>query len=205
MNEEMTTKKLDAIYKLLAPLMDAAQKTTQLESPLGLQMAPVPTYIYVGEGPNRRPWYFVKDSIQIAIVEDSLVGRIVHIAHKVKTSERGDKDKLQIGILADKKYVLQSGLTTEFSKSLLQALLATSADELSRVCRLIIRPGESTKVAFASLMVEDVPVRASKDHVISSAREALDAIEAIAMKLGTKPSESQSKEQSHWIQGSRAG
>lgn len=118
-----------------------------MEVKLGFGAVPRPQYIFVKKD-NDHCWYMLSDDTrQIPIYERALTGVITGIEVDKKVENTfGPDEKINLYILADKPYIIQSGNDTYFSKSLLLSLDALTSEQLRKPLTIAVSPGDSNVV-----------------------------------------------------------
>lgn len=114
--------------------------------------------VYVKDIGGGAYWYFydTEQKAQIPIPEPNLVGTIVDLQSYTKTSEEyNDSEKLNIHVEADKKYIVESGLNSVFSRGILAALENANADSLKDPVRIKVGPGSKPNVVVSELFTKD--------------------------------------------------
>jgi hypothetical protein len=125
----------------------AEVKAGNAKIPLGFGHPPKPRYIYANRSNPPHLWYMwsSNDNAPIQIEHDALTGTIVKLEIEDKDF-RGKLDpKVNLTIQADRTYIIQSGLETEFTKGLLQAL---DMADLSGVTTIAVEAGGTDTVLF---------------------------------------------------------
>ncbi|MEH2447433.1 MAG: hypothetical protein V7K18_17015 [Nostoc sp.] len=120
-----------------------------MEVKLGFGAVPRPQYVFVKKD-NDHCWYMLaEDNRHIPVYEKALTGVITEIKvdRKVENTFSIDgKIKINLYVLADKPYIIQSGNDTYFSKSLLLSLDAMTSEQLRNPLTIAVSPGNSNVV-----------------------------------------------------------
>ncbi|MDZ8134567.1 MAG: hypothetical protein RM049_04600 [Nostoc sp. DedQUE04] len=118
-----------------------------MEVKLGFGAVPRPQYVFVKKD-NDHCWYMLSDDKkQIPIYDRALTGVITGIEVDKKVENTfGPDEKINLHILADKPYIVQSGNDTYFSKSLLLSLDALTSEQLRNPFTITVSPGNSNVV-----------------------------------------------------------
>ncbi len=118
-----------------------------MEVKLGFGAVPKPQYVFVKKD-NDHCWYMLSDDKkQIPIYDRALTGVITGIEVDKKVENTfGPDEKINLFILADKPYIIQSGNDTYFSKSLLLSLDALASEQLRNPLTIAVSPGDSNVV-----------------------------------------------------------
>jgi hypothetical protein len=114
---------------------------------LGFGAVPRPQYVFVKKD-NDCCWYMLsEDNKRIPIYERALTGVITGIeVNKIVENSFGADEKLNLCILAEQPYIIQSGNDTYFSKSLLLSLDALTYEQLRNPLTISVKPGENNVV-----------------------------------------------------------
>jgi 6-phosphogluconolactonase (cycloisomerase 2 family) len=122
------------------------EKQRQIE--LGFGEPPRVRYIYCNRS-NNCLWYWINDSREVVpIPKAALTGYVEKL--EFKQVERRGKDtwKLHLHIRADRRYVLEAGYDSNFSKSLISALAAITPQQLQQPITIEVQAAESDEVLF---------------------------------------------------------
>jgi hypothetical protein len=156
--------KLIAVLELLLDLQHSQTKALQeiasalerisnprKETVLGLCNPPLPQYLFIG-GDNDSCWYTLdKDNRQVPITFNAITGRITNLTLVDRQYKNDTNTKLDIGIAADKDYVLRTGLGTIASRCILLSLWQLPPQSLREVLTIAVKPGTEGKVVFAEV------------------------------------------------------
>lgn len=119
---------------------------------LGLSEPPMPTYIFVGDsGKKDCHWYTMdyKTDEKIPIEQSAIYGRVTNIKMVKKIWKNKPSIKLDIHLLADKPYVIRSGVDTQFARGFLLAI--QTIDDFEEVLCISVVPGNEQNVVFCKL------------------------------------------------------
>ena len=161
-------------------------------SPLGFGKKPQPTYVFIKHTPQSL-WYS-RDKQQgenIPIIDRDLVGYLRNVWRfdRLDQSTHETVPKLMLHVHADREYIIQSGLSTNFSKSLLVGLLELPLEALQEPLTLLVEDnagGKGRPTVFARLEWQGSRVKPTFDKNAST--EAL--LTLIQAKFGlTSPFE----------------
>ncbi len=127
------------------------------EQPLGFGKRPDPVFVFVRHAPESL-WYSrdKREGQNVPILERNLTGYLRGIWRydRVDSETSENVPKLMLQIHADREYVIQSGLETNFSKSLLAGLLELPLEALREPLTLIVEDntgGRGRPTVFARL------------------------------------------------------
>ncbi|ODG99511.1 hypothetical protein A4S05_04460 [Nostoc sp. KVJ20] len=122
-----------------------------MEVKLGFGAVPKPQYVFVSKEPDHCWYILAEDERRIPIYEKALTGVITGIEVNKKVENTfGPDEKINLFILADKPYIIQSGNDTYFSKSLLLSLDALTSEQLRHPLTIAVSPGDK-KVVFCNI------------------------------------------------------
>ena len=122
-----------------------------MEVKLGFGAVPKPQYVFVSKEPDHCWYMLAEDEKRIPIYEKALTGVITGIEVNKKVENTfGPDEKINLLILADKPYIIQSGNDTYFSKSLLLSLDALTSEQLRHPLTIAVSPGDK-KVVFCNI------------------------------------------------------
>lgn len=141
----MTTDTLLAQQNaLLQQLVDLLQQ----KQPLGFSEAPRPRYIYCNRSQNCL-WYWLNEAREaVPIAQTALTCMVEKL--EFKQVERRGKDtwKVHLHVRADRRYILEAGYDSNFSKSLLSALSVMTPPQLQQPITIEVQAAESEEVLF---------------------------------------------------------
>lgn len=133
--------------------------------PLGFGKKQEPTYIFIRHSPESL-WYSrdKREGENNPILERDLTGYIRNVWRfdRVDQNTGENVPKLMLEVQADKAYIIQSGLETNFSKSLLAGLLELTPGDLAETVTLMVEDnagGRGRPTVFARLEVSGVRVK----------------------------------------------
>jgi len=124
------------------------------EVKLGLGESPDPVFLFVGESVDEQgnvyPWHLYDhdQKKQIPVKEKALTGTITGLRMSIKTFKEKQNTKLDINIMADKPYVIRTGVDTTFARGILLAM--EIIDDFSLPYTLVVANG-GEKVVFGRL------------------------------------------------------
>ncbi|MEH2176025.1 hypothetical protein [Nostoc sp.] len=122
-----------------------------MEVKLGFGAVPKPQYVFVSREADHCWYMLAEDEKRIPIYEKALTGVITGIEVNKKVENTfGPDEKINLFILADKPYIIQSGNDTYFSKSLLLSLDALTSEQLRHPLTIAVSPGDK-KVVFCNI------------------------------------------------------
>ncbi len=98
-------------------------------------------YIFVKNEGNCL-WYWLDDGRKIYIQESALTGTLRSLEVKEASTTHGDRLKLDIELVADRRYVLRSGIDSAFSRGMLMTIAVLSDDQLKCPITLELKPGD---------------------------------------------------------------
>ena len=98
-------------------------------------------YVFVKNEGNAL-WYYLDDGQKRYIQESALTGTLKRFEVKEATTSFGSEVKADFEVIADRRYVLRSGVDTAFTKGMLMMIAALSDEQLNRPMTLELKPGE---------------------------------------------------------------
>lgn len=98
-------------------------------------------YIFVKNEGNCL-WYWLDDGRKIYIRESALTGVIRGLEMKEANTSHGDRMKADFEIIADRRYVLRSGIESAFSRGMLMLIAALSDEQLKQPITLELKAGD---------------------------------------------------------------
>lgn len=87
-------------------------------------------------------WYWLEDGRKNYIQENALTGVLRHFEVKEAETSFGDRLKADFEIVADRRYVLRSGVDSAFSRGMLMLIAALSDEDLRQPITLELKAGE---------------------------------------------------------------
>lgn len=98
-------------------------------------------YVFVKNEGNAL-WYYLDDGQKRYIQESALTGTLKRFEVKEATTSFGSEVKADFEIVADRRYVLRSGIDTAFTRGMFMTIAALSDEQLNRPMTLELKPGE---------------------------------------------------------------
>lgn len=136
--------------QLLAQILEVLQSQSK---PLGFGPSPRPIYVYCNRTRDCL-WYTLSEDANRTIQpihEDALTGLITKI-EVVEVTRRGKAvEKLHVHVKAARKYILESGVDSNFSRALLHPLSLIPVEKLRLPITIAVEPGESEEVLFCRI------------------------------------------------------
>jgi hypothetical protein len=129
---------------LLQQLVDLLRQ----KQPLGFSEAPRPRYIYCNRSQNCL-WYWLNDAREaMPILQTALTCLVERLEFK-QVERRGKETwKIHLHVRADRRYILEAGYDSNFSKSLLSALSVITPPQLSQPLTIEVQAADSEEVLF---------------------------------------------------------
>lgn len=171
---------------LLQQLVDLLQQ----KQPLGFSEAPRPRYIYCNRSQNCL-WYWLNEAREVvAIPQTALTGLVEKLEFK-QVERRGKETwKMHLHVWADRRYILEAGYDSNFSKSLLSALSILPPPQLQQPLTIEVQAAESEEVLFCRVYANGELVFAPWDDSTSwkvVAKRAIANVEAaVAAQVGAQ-------------------
>ncbi len=106
-------------------------------------------YVFIKNEGNAL-WYYLDDGHKVYIQESALTGTLKRFEVKEATTSFGSEVKADFEVIADRRYVLRSGVDTAFTKGMLMTLASLSDEQLKRPITLELKPGEERNNVLVS-------------------------------------------------------
>lgn len=140
--------------------------------PLGFGKKPAPVFVFIRHS-SESLWY-IRDKQageNTPIPERDLTGYLRNLWRydRIDQSTQESVPKLMLEIQADRHYIIQSGLETNFSKSLLAGLLELEPKDLENPLTLVVEDnagGRGRPTVFARLEVRGVRIKPTFDRTV---------------------------------------
>jgi hypothetical protein len=129
--------------KSITRIYQSALKRRKKQMKLGFHSPLTKLYIFVKNEGNCL-WYWLNDGRKIYIQESALTGVIKSLEVKEASTTHGDRLKLDIELVADRRYVLRSGIDSAFSRGMLMLIAALPDEKLKKPITLEVKPGDET-------------------------------------------------------------
>lgn len=144
-------------------------------------------FIYCNRQRSSGLWYTLDDHREpVALYHKAICGYLKDLS-LTKAMRRGKPvGKLRIGLQGDRRYVLEAGEESEFTKSALACLLGLETSKLFLPITLMPDPGESEEVVFCQIFVDNERVRSSREILPADLK---DAVVELRQRLGLPPQE----------------
>ena len=107
-------------------------------------------YIFVRNESDSLWYYLNDDGKKIYIRESALTGVMKSLEVKEASTSHGDCLKLDIELVADRRYVLRSGLDSAFSRGMLMIIAALSDEQLRKPITIELKPGDEKSIVLTS-------------------------------------------------------
>ena len=128
--------------------LQAIRKALETSQPLGFGKKAQPVYVFVKHSPESL-WYSRDKTVQenVPIVERDLTGYLINVWRFDRTDEATGETvpKLNLQVRADQEYVIQSGFSTNFARSLLAGLLELEPTALKEPLTLVVEDNAGSK------------------------------------------------------------
>lgn len=174
----MTTETLLAQQNaLLQQLVDLLQQ----KQPLGFSEAPRPRYIYCNRSQNCL-WYWLNDARDVVPISQTALTCMVEKLEFKQVERRGKETwKIHLHVKADRRYILEAGYDSNFSKSLLSALSVLTPQQLQHPLTIEVQAADSDEVLFCRVYTDGELLFAPWDESTSwkvVAKRAIANVEA---------------------------
>jgi hypothetical protein len=137
----------DLLAQIAASLESIAQSLNAKQE-LGFVEPPRPRYIYCNRSQNCL-WYWLNDAREPVPISQTALTCLVEKLEFKQVERRGkDTWKMHLHVKADRRYVLEAGYDSNFSKSLLSALATLSHTQLQQPITIEVQAAESDEVLF---------------------------------------------------------
>lgn len=133
--------------KLLQAILDELRSQKQQ---LGFGHPPKSCYIYANRKYSKTLWYFWNSALNEPepIEFHALTGTIESLEIESKEFRGKTEQKVNLHILAERKYIIQAGSETQFAKGLLYALLHLPPKALTQPLTIAVEAGDTELVLF---------------------------------------------------------
>ncbi len=129
---------------LLQQLIDLLQQ----KQPLGFSEAPRPRYIYCNRSQNGL-WYWLNDAREVVQIPQTALTCLIDKLEFKQVERRGKETwKIHLHVRADRRYILEAGYDSNFSKSLLSALSVMTPQQLQQPITIELQAAEADEVLF---------------------------------------------------------
>ena len=129
---------------LLQQLVD----TLQQRQSLGFGESPKVRFIYCNRS-NHCLWYWLNDGREVVPIPQSALTCYVEKLEFRQVERRGkDTWKTHLHVRGDRRYILEAGYDSNFSKSLLAALATLSTDQLQQPVTIEVQAADADEVLF---------------------------------------------------------
>lgn len=192
----MTTETLLAQQNaLLQQLIDLLQQ----KQPLGFSEAPRPRYIYCNRS-QQGLWYWLNDAREVMPISQTALTCLIDKLEFKQVERRGkDTWKIHLHARADRRYILEAGYDSNFSKSLLSALSVMTPQQLQQPITIEVQAADSDEVLFCRVYANGELVFAPWDDSTSwkvVAKRAIANVDIASngrLKHELNPDQAQSK------------
>lgn len=162
---------------LLQQLVDLLQQ----KQPLGFSDAPRPRYIYCNRS-NNCLWYWLNDAREVVPIAQTALTCLVEKLEFKQVERRGKETwKVHLSVQADRRYILEAGYDSNFSKSLLSALSVMPPQQLQQPITVEVQAADTDEVLFCRVYANGELVFAPWDDSTSwkvVAKRAIANVEA---------------------------
>lgn len=98
-------------------------------------------YVFIKNEGNAL-WYYLDDGQKRYIQESALTGTLKRFEVKEAQTSFGNEVKADFEVMADRRYVLRSGVDTAFTKGMLMTIAALSDEQLNRPITIELKAGD---------------------------------------------------------------
>ncbi|MCU0524623.1 MAG: hypothetical protein MUF72_07335 [Elainella sp. Prado103] len=162
---------------LLQQLIDLLQQ----KQPLGFSEPPYPRYIYCNRS-NHCLWYWLNEGREVVPIPHTALTCLVEKLEFKQVERRGkDTWKIHLHVRADRRYILEAGYDSNFSKSLLSVLSVLTPQQLQHPLTLEVQAADADEVLFCRVYVNGELIFAPWDDHTSwkvVAKRAITNVEA---------------------------
>ncbi len=152
--------------------LQAIRRVLETSQPLGFGKKAQPVYVFVKHSPESL-WYSRDKAAQenVPISERDLTGYLVNVWRFERRDDATGEvvPKLMVQVHADREYIIQSGLETNFSRSLLAGLLELEVDDLKNPITLVVEDnagGRGRPTVFARLELQGQRLKPAFDRTV---------------------------------------
>jgi hypothetical protein len=162
---------------LLQHLINILQQKQQL----GFGESPRVRFIYCNRS-NSCLWYWLNDAREVVPIPQTALTCFVEKLEFKQVERRGKETwKTHLHVKGDRRYVLEAGYDSNFSKSLLCALATLTVYQLQQPITIEVQAADSEEVLFCRVYADGEPVFAPWDEQTNwktVARTAIDTVES---------------------------
>lgn len=134
---------------LLQQLIDLLQQ----KQPLGFSEPPYPRYIYCNRS-NNCLWYWLNEAREVVPIPQTALTCLVEKLEFKQVERRGKETwKVHLHVRADRRYILEAGYDSNFSKSLLSVLSILTPQQLQHPLTLEVQAADSDEVLFCRVYI----------------------------------------------------
>jgi hypothetical protein len=145
---------------LLQQLIDLLRQKQQL----GFSEATRSRYIYCNRSQNCL-WYWLNDAREVMPIPQTALTCLIEKLEFKQVERRGkDTWKIHLHVRADRRYILEAGYDSNFSKSLLSALSVMTPPQLQQPVTIEVQAADSDEVLFCRVYVNGELVFAPWDE-----------------------------------------
>lgn len=127
---------------------------------LGFHQPLTRLYVFIKNEGNAL-WYYLDDGQKRYIQESAITCTLKRFEVKEATTSFGSEVKADFEVIADRRYVLRSGVDTAFTKGMLMTIAALSDEQLNRPITIELKAGEEKGNVLVSARDPDTfePIR----------------------------------------------
>lgn len=168
------------LASIAASLESIALSLSKPEQPLGFGASPRPQYIYCNRS-NNCLWYWLDDDRAIVPITKTALTCYLEKLEFKQVERRGKETwKTHLHVRGDRRYILEAGYDSNFSKGLLSALATASHQWLKQPVTIEVQAADSDEVLFCRFYVNGEAIFAPWDEQTdwrAISRQAIDNIE----------------------------
>ena len=145
-------------------LLQQLVNTLSQKQPLGFGDSPRPQFIYCNRS-NNCLWYWLNDAREVVPIPQTALTCYVEKLEFRQLERRGkDTWKTHLHVRSDRRYTLEAGYDSNFSKSLLCALAGLMPHQLQQPMTIEAQAADSDEVLFCRVYTNGEPVFAPWDE-----------------------------------------
>ncbi len=148
---------------------------------LGFIQPPTTLRIFANRSNPPHLWYTIQDEEVVGLPTTALRAYLKEIRFEQKERRGKPVVKLEIHMMGDRPYIIESGYDSQFSKGFLAAIATLTHEQLEQPITLSVYGGEDEAVLFCRVYLGSEPVKATysdKTNWRQIATAALDTVRA---------------------------
>ena len=164
---------------LLKAILAELQKLNS--PPMGFGPAPSTRWVYANRT-NGGAWYSVVDGAIVPIPQEAITGRLKALKFERVTRRGEESTKLQVTLMADRQYTIESRYDSQFSKGLMMAVSRLTPEQVRQPITIQPQPKkDDDTLMFCRVFAGTEQVEAPYDKETDWRSVALSAISVLKL------------------------